>query len=120
MKPWMQLFAIRKKPAETYVDFYRRVEAARSKIDRVTPPDLTSAQRSEELGLFTVINGLDVDDPLRRQFVIPAHQTGDRGETIKTETIESAKNSFLCRYSDHFTRNCRPRQRQGQEGQGPR
>jgi hypothetical protein len=118
---WMQLFATRKKPTETYVDFYRRVEAARSKIDRVTPAHFTPAQRSEELRLFTIINGLDVDDPLRRQLILQkdvalgdAYSSflhADRGEAIKTEAIESAhaalgRNCFLCRSTDHFAKDC--------------
>ena len=97
---WMQLFVIQKKPSETYVDLYRRVEAARVKIDRVTPSDLTAAQRSEELGLFTIINALNIEDLLRRQLIsqkdvslADAYSTflrTDRGEAIRSEAIESA------------------------------
>ena len=54
---------------EAYVDLYRRVEAAHARIDRVTPSDLTATQRSEELGLFTIINALDADNSLRCQLI---------------------------------------------------
>jgi hypothetical protein len=117
---WMQLFAIRRKPSEPYIDLYRRVEAARAKIDRVTPADLTTAQRSEELGLFTIINALDIDDPLRRQLISQKDITladayssfmrTDRGDALKTEAIESAHaalgSCFLCQSPEHFARDC--------------
>lgn len=66
---WMQLLAIRKKPDEAYMDFFRRVEAARLKINQFTPQDFTTTQYYEELRLFAFINGLHPDDPLRRQLV---------------------------------------------------
>jgi len=34
---WMQLFGIRQRPGESYLDLYRRVDDARSRIDRITP-----------------------------------------------------------------------------------
>ena len=118
---WMQLFAIQKKPVETYVDLYRRVEAARARIDRVTPSDLTATQRSEELGLFTIINALGADNSLRRRLISQKNVTlddaystflcTDRGEAIRPEAMESAHAAlggkcFLCYSLEHFAREC--------------
>ena len=59
------------------------------------------AKRSEELGLFTIINGLDVGDLLHRQLIsrkdvaladaCSSFLRTDRGEAIKTEAIESSR-----------------------------
>ena len=66
---WMQLFTIQKRPNKGYVNYYQQTEAIHQKIDHVTPPDLTAAQHSEELGLFTIINGFKSDDPLHCQLI---------------------------------------------------
>jgi len=112
---WMQLFAIRKEPNETYVDFYQQDEAARSKIDHVTPSDLTPAKCSEELDF---ISGLAVDDPMHRQLIsqkdvaladaYSSFLCTDRGEPIKTESAHVAlgSNCSLCRSLDHIVEKC--------------
>ena len=118
---WMQLFTIQKRPDEGYVNYYQWTEAAHQKIDCVTPPDLTAAQRSEELGLFTIINSLDSNDPLCCQLISQKDVTlnnaylsflcTDRGKAIKTEAIESAHavlglDCFLCWAPGHIARDC--------------
>jgi hypothetical protein len=118
---WIQLFTTHKKATETYVDFYQQVEAAHQKIDCVTPTDLMPTQRSKELGLFTIINGLDIDNPLCLQLISQKDVTlgnayssflhTDRGKAIKMEAIKSAhaalgRNCFLCRLADHFAKDC--------------
>lgn len=62
---WVHLFSLRKRPDERYMDYYRRVDDARSQIDRVKPPSLTPEQLLDELLLFTLLTGLPSDDPLR-------------------------------------------------------
>jgi hypothetical protein len=114
---WMQLFSIRKSTDEKYIDLHSRVDNARSKIDRVTPSTLAAEERADELALFTILNALPVDDPLRRQLV------SQRGVSLadaysaflRTDrdiaTIESASAAYVlrchrCDQPGHFADAC--------------
>jgi hypothetical protein len=61
------LFAVRKKPEETYCDMFRHVEDARNKTVRVTPPSLSTKQQFDETSLFSALHALPPDDLLRHQ-----------------------------------------------------
>ena len=74
---WMQLFCIHKQPVESYLDLYRRIDNARSRIGRITPATQTKEQRSNEIALFSLLSALPVDDPLRRQLVAQKDVTLD-------------------------------------------
>ena len=74
----MTIFGIRKTPDESYCDLYRRIETARKKLVRVTPPDLTIKQQFDEIALFTTLHALPPDDLLRRQL------TSQRDVTLRT------------------------------------
>jgi hypothetical protein len=80
-KAWMQLFGIRKRAGETYLDLYRRVDNARSRIDRITPAGQSTEDRSNETVLLTLLHA---DDPLRRQLV-----------SQKVVTLDDAYSAFL-------------------------
>src|SRR5258706_12266799 len=43
-KAWMHLFGHRKRPDESYVDYFRRGDGIGGRIERVTPTNLTSLQ----------------------------------------------------------------------------
>jgi hypothetical protein len=62
---WIQFTGIRKSATETYMSYYRRIEAAYDKIDRITPANQTAEERAKELKLFGLINGLLHEVPLR-------------------------------------------------------
>ena len=66
---WVQLFGIRKRSGESYVDLYRCIDNARSRINRVTPVNQTAEERSNEITLFSLLMALPAEDPLRRQLV---------------------------------------------------
>jgi hypothetical protein len=122
--PSRSLDATLRVTQETHGNLRRFLPTSRGcliEIDRVTPSDLSPEKRSEELGLFIIISGLDVDDPLRRQLIsqkdvalgdaYSSFLDTDRGEAIKAEAIESANAAFgngrfLCRSSDHFAKEC--------------
>jgi len=118
---WMQMFAICKKPTEAYVNYYQQAKAAHLKVGHITPRDLTPAQCDKELGLFTIINSLDIDDPLHHQLILQKDVAlgdayllflhTDRGKAIKTEVMELAhvalsSKCFLCQSPDHFAKDC--------------
>lgn len=117
---WMGLFAVRKAPGETYCDMYRRIETARSKIVRVTPPTLTITERFDEIALFTGLNAMPPDDPLRSQLTSQGNLTlkelyltflrTDRN-IASAVAIESANAAYvlLCHCCDepgHLAKDC--------------
>ena len=117
---WMQFLAMRKKVDETYVDYYRRVDAAYAKVKRITPKNQTAEQRGQELTLFQLLSGLPHDDSLRRSLTaqrdvnledtFAAFMRTDAGDHARTESANAAasgsRGCFLCDSSDHFARDC--------------
>ena len=117
---WMQLFGIRHRPGEAYLDLYRRVDNARHRIERITPANQTPEARSDELALFTLLNALRADDALRRQMVSQSGVTlndaymsflcTDRDAAVTSE-FESASAAFSsrchrCDLPGHYARDC--------------
>jgi hypothetical protein len=116
---WMQFLALRKKTEETYVDYYRRVESAYAKVQRITPKNQTPEQRGHELTLFTVLSGLPHDDSLRQSLTaqrdlslndtFSAFLHTDAGDQVHAESANAASGGnrcFLCSATDRFARDC--------------
>jgi len=117
---WMQLFGIRKRPEEAYLDLYRRVDNSHSRIDCITPINQSSEDHSNEIALFTLLSTLHADDPLCRQLVsqkgitlddaYSAFLHTDRDTAVASE-IESASVTFSsrchkCDQPGHYRRDC--------------
>ena len=117
---WVQLFGMQKRSDEGYADFYRRGSDARSRIEHVTPSNLTPQQRSDELLLTTLLYGLPTDDHLRRQFVAQSNLTLEdvwaafiriNRDTATMAAVEFA-NAMLtntchkCDQPGHFAKDC--------------
>src|SRR5258706_4619787 len=117
---WMALFTVRKTPTESYCDMYRHIEAAHSKIVRITPPDITPKQQFDEILLFTTLHALPPDDLLCRQLTSQGNTTlkdtyltflhMDRDIT-NASAIESANAAYIphCHHCDepgHLAKDC--------------
>ena len=116
----MQLFGIQKRSGETYLDLYRHVDNAHSRIDCITPTNQSCKDRSNEIALFTLLSALHTDDPLCRQMVsqkgitledaYSAFLHTDRDTAVASE-IELASMAFVshchrCDQPGHYTRDC--------------
>ena len=77
LEAWLQLFSARKRPGESYVDLYRRVDNARSVINRTTPAGQTPDEFSYEITLFSFLSALHAEDPLRLQLIAKKNVTLD-------------------------------------------
>src|SRR5882757_10933527 len=53
---WMHLFGHRKRPNETYIDYFRHRDSIGGRIERVTPTTLTGLQLVSELLRFAQIS----------------------------------------------------------------
>jgi hypothetical protein len=82
---WVHLVSLRKGPSESYVDYCGRVDDARSQIDRTTPAFLTPEQLLDQLLLFTMLNALPRDDPLRSLI----YQSNINLEDVKTAFLQA-------------------------------
>ena len=117
---WMQLFGIRQRPGESYLDLYHRVDDAHSRIDRITPTSQSVQEHSDEIALFTLLSAIRPDDPLHRQLVsqkgitlddaYSAFLRIDRDVAVASE-IESASAAFIprchrCDLPGHYARDC--------------
>jgi len=117
---WMQLLGTRRRSGETYVDLYRRVDDARSRIIRITPANQSQEERFDKIALFTILSALQADDPLRCQLVSQKEVTlgdaysafirTDRDAAVASE-IESASVAFSlrchrCDQPGHYARDC--------------
>ena len=124
---WMHLFGHRKRPDESYIDYFRRGDSISSRIERITPTTLSSSQLISELLRFAHISGLPSDDPLRRQLVsqrnvtlddvYAAFQHTDTDAKAATE-VESANAAFILRCYRSLQTG-QPQQRLQQWWQGP-
>ena len=116
---WMDLFAVRKAVGESYCNMFRRIEAARSKIVRVTPADLSSKEQFDEITLFSALNALPHDDLLRRQLTAQSNITlrqayltflhTDRDATLVTAKSANATSIVLCYRCEeqgHLAKDC--------------
>ena len=118
---WLQLFGIRKRLGESYVDLYRCIDNACSRITCVTPANQTAEERSDKIALFSLLATLPAEDPLHRQLVAQRNVTledayssflrTDRDAAMASE-IESASAAFSplrchrCDQPGHFASDC--------------
>src|SRR5258706_233751 len=117
---WMHLFGHRKRPDESYVDYFRRGDGIGGRVERVTPTNLTGLQLIAELLRFAQISGLPTNDPLRRQLVSQRNVTYDDvyAAFLHTDTdakaaaeVESANAAFIlrcyrCLQAGHIGKDC--------------
>jgi hypothetical protein len=97
----MHLLALRKRGDEGYVDFYRRVESAYAKVHRITPKNQTAEECGQELTLFTILSGLEHDDPLRRSLTAQRSLVLDDAFSafLRTDAGEQARESANAAFS---------------------
>jgi len=113
---WVQLFGMQKRSDKGYANFYHQGSDARSRIEHVTPSNLTPQQCSDELLLY----GLPTDDHLHCQFIAQSNLTLKDvwaaficidQDTATTAAVESA-NAMLtntchkCNQPGHFAKDC--------------
>ena len=117
---WMQLLGTRRRSGETYVNLYRRVDNAHSRIVHIMPTNQSQEDRFNEIALFTILSALHADDPLHRQLVSQKEVTlgdaysafirTDRDAAVASE-IESASAAFSlrchrCDQPGHYAKDC--------------
>jgi hypothetical protein len=119
-KAWMQLFSICKRHEEAYLNLYRHVNNACSRIDHIMPANQSMEDCSDEITLFTLLSMLPADNPLRCQLVSQkgvtlndAYSTFLRTnrDTAVASKVESASAAFFphchrCEQPGHFARDC--------------
>jgi len=117
---WMQFFAIHKSATESYMSYYRRVEAAHDKILCVTPPDQSPEDRAKERTLFALLSGLPHNDPLRTSLATQKDITlADVASTLlhfdtRKRLAETESGAYIahgapcwtCGDRDHLSRDC--------------
>ncbi len=117
---WMHLFGHRKRPDKSYVDYFRHGDGIGSRIEHVTPTNLTGLQLITELLCFTQISGLPSNDPLRHQLVSQRNVTYDdmyatflhTDTDVKTAAkVKSANTAFIlhcyrCLQVSHMGKDC--------------
>ena len=118
---WFCFLGIRMSADETCMAYYRRVEAAYSRIDRLTPAGQTADQRAKELKLFALLGGLPQDHPLRLSLIAQGglvladaaaamlrFDTGKKLGGAESEHVFAAAQGacFSCGKKDHFARDC--------------
>jgi len=116
----MQLFGIRKRPEEAYLDLYHHVDNAHSRINCITPVNQSLEDHSNKIALITLLSALHTDDPLHHQLVsqkgitlddtYSAFLRTDR-DTVVASEIESASVAFSscchkCDQPSHYGRDC--------------
>ena len=117
---WMQLLGTRRRSGETYIDLYRCVDDARSRIIRIMPANQSQEEQFDEIALFTILSALQADNPLCRQLVSQKEVTlgnaysalicTDRDAVVASE-VESANVAFSlrchrCDQPGHYARDC--------------
>ena len=115
----MEALAIRKKPDETYTDFYHRAMDLHYKVQRLTPKNQTAEERGQELTLCALLNALPKDNYLRRTFtaaddlslddVISVFCRVDADERIRSVDAASRRTSsrcHMCNLPGHAKHDC--------------
>ena len=111
---WMQPFSIQKRSGESYLNLYRCINNARSRIDHITPTNQSCKDHSDEIAFFTLLSALHTEDPLCWHMVSQKGITNansaflhtDRDTTVASE-IESASAAYFshchrCEQPGHY------------------
>ena len=115
----MHLCSIRKRPNESYIDLYRRVDDARTQMDRAIPVSLTPEQLWDQLLFFRILTALPSDDPLRSLlFTLNINLDDLRVAFLRTDTYArvaaeakaanaaSVQRCHKCRHPGHLVKDC--------------
>jgi uncharacterized protein YidB (DUF937 family) len=118
---WMQFLAVHKSATDSYLTYYRRIERAYDKIDRITPTGQSAEERAEELKLFTLLSNLPHDDSLRLSLTTQRDLTLadaasamfrlDTSKKLAVSGVEQAHaafggNCWTCGDKDHVACEC--------------
>jgi len=118
---WFCFLGIHKSADELYMSYYRRIEAAYSWIDHLTPAGQTADQQARELKLFALLSSLPQDDTLRLSLIAQGglaltdavatmlrFDTGKKLSRTESEQAFTATQGgcFSCGKKDHFACDC--------------
>jgi len=118
---WPEFSSMHKVPDKSLAGFASRMEGLWARIDRLTPPNQTKAERGAELTLLGILFGLPFDDHVRQSLTtqpnlsfeqaMEAFVRVDMGVKIHLAGAESANaargsNCWKCDLPGHLTPNC--------------